>query len=74
MEIITTSKFMLVAWLLDLNTMQPNYFMPLTNFDTQQECQATLTNVVRTHERGFAYNLKVVAFCVPLTGTTELKR
>jgi len=65
---------MLVAWLLDINNMQPNYFMPLTNFETQQECQATLQNVVRTHERSFAYNLKVVAFCVPLTGINELRR
>jgi hypothetical protein len=59
---------MLVAWLLDFNTMQPNYFMPLTNFETKLECETTLKNVVKTHERSFAYNLKVVAFCVPLTG------
>jgi len=74
MEIVTTSKFMLVAWLLDLNTLQPNYFMPLTNFESQLECQTTMNNVVKTHERGFAYNLKVVAFCVPLTGTNELRK
>lgn len=59
---------MLVAWLLDYNMMQPSYFMPLTNFESQLECETTLKNVVKTHERGFAHNYKVIAFCVPLTG------
>jgi hypothetical protein len=64
MELITL-KMVLVAWMIDLQTANVLYFMPITVMQDEPTCQRALVDLKETHKRGYSYNLSVRGVCLP---------
>jgi hypothetical protein len=60
-----TLKVVLIAWMLDVQTAQVMYFMPITVLPNEATCQKALEELKETYKRGYAYNLVVRGACLP---------
>ena len=60
-----TLKVVLIAWMLDVQSANVLYFMPITVLPDEATCQKTLENLKETHKRGYAYNLVIRGACLP---------
>ena len=60
-----TTKVILIAWMLDIQSAGVLYFMPITVFPDEATCQKTLEDLKETHKRGYAYNLVIRGACLP---------
>jgi hypothetical protein len=60
-----TLKVVLIAWMLDVQSANVMYFMPIMVMDNDVICQKALIDLKETHKRGYAYNLVVRGTCIP---------
>ncbi len=60
-----TSKVILIAWMLDVQTTNVMYFMPIMVMQDDATCQRALVDLKETHRRGYAYNLAIRGACIP---------
>lgn len=60
-----TTKVVLIAWMLDIQTTNVMYFMPIMVMPDDATCQKTLVELKETHRRGYAYNLAIRGACIP---------
>jgi len=60
-----TTKVILIAWMLDIQSAGVLYFMPITVLPDEATCQKTLEDLKETHKRGYAYNLVIKGACLP---------
>lgn len=65
MDAALTSKVILVAWMLDIKTLQVHYFMPMLVKKTEEECRQALSEIKEVHKRGYNYNLVIQGACLP---------
>ena len=65
MEPLLTTKIMLIAWMLDVKTLQVHYFMPMMVKNNEEECRKTLYEIREVHKRGYNYNLVIRGACLP---------
>jgi hypothetical protein len=60
-----TSKVILIAWMLDVQTTNVMYFMPIMVMQDDATCQRALVDLKETHKRGYSYNLAIRGACIP---------
>jgi hypothetical protein len=60
-----TTKVVLIAWMLDIQSAGVLYFMPITVLPDEPTCQKALEELKETHKRGYAYNLVIRGACLP---------
>jgi hypothetical protein len=60
-----TTKVVLIAWMLDVQTTNVMYFMPIMVMQDDATCQRALVDLKDTHKRGYAYNLAIRGACIP---------
>jgi hypothetical protein len=60
-----TVKVVLIAWMLDVQTTNVMYFMPIMVMQDDATCQRALADLKETHKRGYAYNLAIRGACIP---------
>jgi hypothetical protein len=60
-----TAKVVLIAWMLDVQTTNVMYFMPIMVMQDDATCQRALVDLKETHRRGYAYNLAIRGACIP---------
>jgi hypothetical protein len=60
-----TAKVVLIAWMLDVQTTNVMYFMPIMVMQDDATCQRALVDLKDTHKRGYAYNLAIRGACIP---------
>ena len=60
-----TLKVILIAWMLDIQTANVLYFMPITVLPDMATCQKAFEELKDTHKRGYAYNLVIRGTCIP---------
>jgi hypothetical protein len=60
-----TSKVVLIAWMLDVQTTNVMYFMPIMVMPDDATCERTLAELKETHKRGYAFNLAIRGACIP---------
>jgi hypothetical protein len=60
-----TAKVVLIAWMLDVQTTNVMYFMPIMVMPDDATCQRTLVELKETHKRGYAFNLAIRGACIP---------
>lgn len=65
MEHILTSKVILIAWMLDIKTLQVHYFMPMLVKANDVECRQALSEIQEVHKRGYNFNLVIRGACLP---------
>ncbi|UOF80864.1 hypothetical protein [Caudoviricetes sp.] len=65
MEPILTSKVLLIAWMLDIKTLQVHYFMPMLIKNNETECRQTLGEIQELHKRGYSFNIVIKGACIP---------
>jgi hypothetical protein len=64
MDPIVTIKFLMITWLIDVQSLKVLYFAPIMVHSSEQECLSTLKQTRETHERSYAYTLKIRGICV----------
>jgi hypothetical protein len=60
-----TTKVVLIAWMLDVQTTNVMYFMPIMVMQDDATCQRALVDLKDTHKRGYAFNLAIRGACIP---------
>jgi hypothetical protein len=60
-----TAKVVLIAWMLDVQTTNVMYFMPIMVMQDDATCQRALVDLKDTHKRGYAFNLAIRGACIP---------
>jgi hypothetical protein len=60
-----TAKVVLIAWMLDVQTTNVMYFMPIMVMQDDATCQRALVDLKETHKRGYAFNLAIRGACIP---------
>jgi hypothetical protein len=65
MDQILTSKVLLIAWMLDVKTLQVHYFMPMLIKNNEIECRQTLSEIQELHKRGYSFNIVIKGACIP---------
>jgi hypothetical protein len=60
-----TAKVILIAWMLDVQTTNVMYFMPIMVMQDDATCQRALVDLKDTHKRGYAFNLAIRGACIP---------
>jgi hypothetical protein len=70
MDPIVTIKFLLITWLLDVQSLNVLYHSPMIVYSSEQECLHGLHKTREAHERSYAYHLKIRGLCVS-AGTSQ---
>lgn len=60
-----TAKVVLIDWMLDVQTTNVMYFIPIMVMQDDATCQRALVDLKETHRRGYAYNLAIRGACIP---------
>jgi hypothetical protein len=60
-----TLKTVLIAWMLDIQSSNVIYFMPITVLPNQEICEKALVDLKETHKRGYSYHLAIRGACIP---------
>jgi hypothetical protein len=64
MDPIVTIKFLLITWLIDVQSLKILYYAPMMVYSSEQECIHGLQKTREAHERSYAYNLKIRGVCI----------